>query len=323
MRITKFWIIAISAILVGCNSKTADFSFKPEKPRAGEVVAFSNLSNTGEDWAWTFGDNTSSTSKSPVKTYRMPGTYTVTLKVDNKRSLSRTKQITIYDTVPNFSASFVDSIGASIYESVQFKSLVYNPYNYTVTTEWSVVPEECFVKTDSSRTTELVGYFCQATECDVRMHIQLDETDTTIVHRYTIRDIPTEALLMRTAEGDLVQRIFGIRAEDVKPLTYADGKALLDAAEEGPVFANRRYYDYGAEGLWVSFADGSNKVFLTEKPVTAIYADVVDNRIYWAESDGVMYLPLIDTPNNHFTKRPTRLNTVGGVNRLAKDNEKR
>jgi len=48
-------------------------------------VRFRDLS-TGESisgWEWTFGDGGSSTTQSPTYTYRMPGTYTVTLTVTN------------------------------------------------------------------------------------------------------------------------------------------------------------------------------------------------------------------------------------------------
>jgi len=48
-------------------------------------VQFRDLS-TGESisgWEWDFGDGGSSMRQSPAYTYRMPGTYTVTLKVTN------------------------------------------------------------------------------------------------------------------------------------------------------------------------------------------------------------------------------------------------
>lgn len=48
------------------------------------VVQFTDLSTgTPLQWLWTFGDGTTSTLKNPVKTYVVPGVYTVSLTVTN------------------------------------------------------------------------------------------------------------------------------------------------------------------------------------------------------------------------------------------------
>ncbi len=48
---------------------------------AGQAVSFSGSSNLGVTFTWTFGDGTTATGISVVKTYATPGTYTVMLKV--------------------------------------------------------------------------------------------------------------------------------------------------------------------------------------------------------------------------------------------------
>lgn len=323
MRIQHFLIGWMAVLLVSCTQKTVDFQYKPSNPRAGQAIAFNNLSNTGEEWSWNFGDNTTSSSKSPVKIYKQAGTYTVMLKVDNKNSLTRVKEVTIYDSVPGFYANFVDSVGLGIFEDATFTASIYNPFNYNITLDWDINPQNGFVPTDTSNTQSIGGYFRQAAEYTVSLRIRYDERDTTVTHTYNIHDVPAEALLMRTQDQDYAQRLFGTRTEEVKKLTYIEGKELLDAAIEGEQSANRRVYQYGSDGLYVSFPDGTDKVCITENAVYAILADVVDNRIYWAESDSVMYLPLIDTPNNHFNKKATTINTLVGVKRLAKDNQAR
>ena len=70
--------------MMACKKIDVDFSYSPDQPKAGEKVTFTNLSTGGEEWAWTFGDGGTSTLKSPTYTYKNPGTYTVTLKVDGK-----------------------------------------------------------------------------------------------------------------------------------------------------------------------------------------------------------------------------------------------
>ena len=101
-----------------------DFTFSPTAPRAGETVRFTNLSSSGEEWEWSFGDGATSTLKSPGHTYKRPGSYLVVLKVDKKNSLRETKEITVYDTIPTFVCE--DSV-FYIYEDYAFTANVYNP----------------------------------------------------------------------------------------------------------------------------------------------------------------------------------------------------
>ena len=98
-------VLTLCCALIACKKTEVNFSYSPTEPRAGQAVSFSNLSTGGEEWVWTFGDGSTSSLKSPSYTYKQPGTYTVTLKVDKKSSLVATQQITVYDTVPTFVCS--------------------------------------------------------------------------------------------------------------------------------------------------------------------------------------------------------------------------
>jgi PKD repeat protein len=62
----------------------ADFSARPASGTAPLQVEFTDTS-TGfpTSWKWDFGDGTSSTERNPIHTYTLPGTYTVTLIVQN------------------------------------------------------------------------------------------------------------------------------------------------------------------------------------------------------------------------------------------------
>lgn len=63
------------------------------------TVAFTDLSTgTPLTWLWTFGDGTTSTLKNPVKTYLVPGVYTVSLTVENGAG-SSFKTVVNYITV--------------------------------------------------------------------------------------------------------------------------------------------------------------------------------------------------------------------------------
>ena len=76
-------------IKVGNREPTANFIYAPEKPKAGEIINFTDLSNDldGEivEWKWEFGDGTISYDKNPSHTYNKPGIYIVNLTVkDNE-----------------------------------------------------------------------------------------------------------------------------------------------------------------------------------------------------------------------------------------------
>lgn len=68
------------------NLASADFSCDKAYTYPGAAIAFVNNSVGDTSYAWTFGDNTSSTLKNPTKSYANPGVYTVTLSINNGKS---------------------------------------------------------------------------------------------------------------------------------------------------------------------------------------------------------------------------------------------
>ena len=316
---------------MACKKTEVKFSYSPTEPRAGQPVSFSNLSTGGEEWAWTFGDGSTSSLKSPSYTYKQPGTYMVTLKVDKKSSLVATQQITVYDTVPTFVCS--DSV-FTIYQDYTFTANLYNPYNYKETYEWTIDGE--IVGTEKSLTT----YFAQAKNTKVALHVTVNGISTDIEKELSVSDRETNSVYFRTADGDYRQRIFGTRAEEPKAipadpifvneqdtLQVYNGKTFrlsdlnaLFPGIEGFKITNRRIY-YRLNGLWVASLDGSNRVQIESEPCSALGLDMVDNRIYWAVAEEVRYMPQIGSDNNQFVTEPQTINTLSGVNRIASDNK--
>ncbi len=99
--------VKICGALTSCQSGTNDFKIKL-RPKAiisvasevckGSTVAFINTSCNALTYEWIFGDNTTSPDKIPTKVYSTPGTYTVTLKVQNDCGRdSTTRTITVVD----------------------------------------------------------------------------------------------------------------------------------------------------------------------------------------------------------------------------------
>lgn len=322
-------------MLAACKKNEVDFSIEPEAPRAGESVRFGNLSTSGEEWAWSFGDGTTSTLKSPTHIYKMPGKYTVSLKVDNKNAWKVAKEITVYDTVPTFVAS--DSV-FYIYRDYTFTPNLYNPYNFDVTYEWqsadSLVVEGNILK----------GYFTVPDDsAEIRLRITLNDVVTEVVKRFYIQDSKTHSLCLRTPYVDYRQRIYGKRAEAAK--VDGSAKVLLDAEQDtlqtyngytfrlsdlravvedlqGFHIANRKLY-YRADGLWVANIDGSFPVQIDSLNCDAMTLDLTDNRIYWANAEGVWYMPFVGSDNNRYVSQPTRLNEMKNVIKLAADAEEK
>lgn len=336
-------LLMLCCAIVACKRNNVDFTYSPEAPRAGQSVSFINLSSTGEDWAWSFGDGTSSMLKSPTHTYKKPGTYQVILKVDKRNAWTKTKQITVYDTIPTFVAS--DST-FYIYEDYTFTANVYNPYNHEVQYEWSfpnpmlyaVVPDDTY---DEST---LHLYFIRPMEAaPIALRVIMNGDTTYIEQSFEVKNKKAHSILFRTIEEDYRQRIFGSRAE----ILYADPSAgaLLDAEQdtaqlyngyefrlselqtifpemEGFHIANRKIY-FRAGGLWVGNIDGANIVPIDTADCYYMTLDTQDSRIYWANENGVWYMPFIGSDNNKFVSTPELLNELDDVTKIAVDGELR
>jgi PKD repeat protein len=79
------------------SAPVAVFAFSPTIPLVGQAISFvDQTSNAPTSWAWNFGDGTTSTQQSPVKSYTSAGTYTITLTATNAQgSNSTTRSITV------------------------------------------------------------------------------------------------------------------------------------------------------------------------------------------------------------------------------------
>ena len=85
------WSNAITgcALTFGAVAPTASFTFAPGSPKALDTVSFTNTSHSNDTGgyiisnSWTFGDGGTSTAVSPTHAYSLPGTYTVTLQVED------------------------------------------------------------------------------------------------------------------------------------------------------------------------------------------------------------------------------------------------
>ncbi len=108
--------------VIAPNPPTADFTGTPTTILERESVTFTNTSQYAATCQWNFGDGQTSTEINPVHTYMTPGTYTVTLRVENtlgNDTKTRTNYITVNANtnppVADFEASETEvSMGSTV-----------------------------------------------------------------------------------------------------------------------------------------------------------------------------------------------------------------
>lgn len=324
-------LLMLCCALMACRKVTIEFDYYPDAPRAGQSVTFSNQSSTGQKWEWNFGDGGTSTVKAPTHTYKKPGTYKISLKVDNKSGWMASKTVTVYDTVPTFTC--VDSVFV-IYDDYTFTANLYNPYNYPVAYLWKVNGSE------AGDEAVLKTYFTEPDKyAEVSLKIVMNGDTTDIIKRLYIHEFKTNSVLLRTADGDYRQRIFGDRTES--PKLDPTATALLDAEQdtmqvyngypfllselrstfpelEGFHIASRKIY-FRANGLYVAHIDGADIVEIDGDSCFAMTLDTKDNRIYWANERGVWYMPFVGSDNNQFVTTPVLLNSITNIHTIAAD----
>lgn len=78
---------------------TADFTFLPKEPKAGEEINFVDKSYDSDgsivSWSWDFGDGSTSEDAEPVHVFTEAGNYTVTLTVRDDKGGEDVKRFTI------------------------------------------------------------------------------------------------------------------------------------------------------------------------------------------------------------------------------------
>ena len=336
------------AVCVGCKRVEVDFSYAPTTPRAGQTVAFTNLCTEGEEWLWTFGDNATSLAKNPKHTYKKPGTYIVTLMVDSAKYNTRSKQITVYDTVPTFVCS-TDSI--LHYQDVTFTANVYNPFNHTLTYKW-ILPQDCEIVSGTLDNFAITVFFTYPLQDSVQLLLTQKDTTYSIKKAVKVHLTKAPAIVMCKTDQTIVrQRLINDRIEqpnqvitneDLHAIEHACDTAVIFNGEtfyasqlsnKIPGFADlqiqrvqldamaQKWYITTSNGLWVANFDGSYLESIDQEATGAIYVDTNRNRLYWASNSGTYAMPLIKSKNNRFTTTPQQYNDITTVN-LITINEK-
>ncbi len=221
-----FYILLASVFITSCKTPIEpDFSYSPEMPKAGEKVTFTNLTEEAEYWNWTFGDGGKSTAKNPTYVFKKPGVYDVTLMADSNKNYVRTKQITIYDTIPSI---YLESDTVQYYQPATFSVLVYNPYSYDVSYEWTFSSNAHSEKITDRKSTaaSLSVYFSHKNTLDtVNLIIAVGDKIDTISKIFYIEDVPARSILMAQKNGKILrQRMFEKGLETYTETSFLSGK---------------------------------------------------------------------------------------------------
>lgn len=87
----------MSIIFISCGKKpTANFTWRPNTPKAGEKVVFTNTSTDAKKYDWNLGNIKISSDKNPKNIYDAAGNYIVDLTAHNGlKSSTKTYTITV------------------------------------------------------------------------------------------------------------------------------------------------------------------------------------------------------------------------------------
>lgn len=302
------FFIAFTVLMFSCSTPIEpDFSFTPEMPRAGQVVKFTNLTETGESWNWTYGDGGTSTVKNPTYIYKKPGVYDITLRADSNDNYVITKKITIYDTIPSI---YTNTDSVVYYEDITFSVLVYNPYGYAVTYNWefsdNAVSE--LLTNGKSELASVKVFFKQRNVTEtVKVKVQVGDSVYNIQKSFIIRDQKARSLLIAGSDGKVYrQRIFlrGLEGSQVTSYTAGPHPFTLQARTNylyifnaGSTLSTDVAQLQSKQGdgsiVRVNMMDNSVSELIHNRNTTAangFYSGYVDaNYIYWSDFSAFLY----------------------------------
>lgn len=337
-------LLALAMLAVGCKKVTVDFTYSPAEPRAGESVVFTNNSSSGEKWDWNFGDNSTSTVKSPRHTFKKAGTYLVTLRVDSANNQTCSRSVMVYDTIPTFVASS-DSI--THYTDVTLTANIYNPYSYRLSYQWTL-PEHCVLQSGNLTSSAITVYFTEYNQSQkVELIINQEDKSFPISRELYIYETKAPAILMACADGSVVrQRLINDRLEHALADTYEEDRQLLSAACDTMVVygdsifyaskmqsllgaqakriqidkQSRKWYFTTDKGLYVSNLNGEYTQQIDSTATGALYVDYARNRLYWATATGLYAMPLVKSLYNQYSSVPEQYNEITEIERITVNN---
>lgn len=192
-----------------------NFTFSPEMPKAGQRINFSNLTEEGKNYDWTFGDGGRSIAKHPSYTYILPGIYDVTLRVDSNDNFVATKQITVFDSIPSI---YLESDTFDYFRNTTFRVLVFNPLRRAIQYHWTFSENargKDLVNGVSTSATPTVFFTKKNFRETINLRITVGDSIYNVSKTIHIQDVKSRSLLMASSDGNIYrQRFFENGLED-------------------------------------------------------------------------------------------------------------
>lgn len=108
-NILSIAVVIPLGLLTACQKNpSASISADKAVVETREIVNFTNSTTHGNNYHWDFGDGTTSTEKSPAKSYSYSGAYLVKMTSFSKNE-KKSDQSTVLVTVKDINAKFVGS----------------------------------------------------------------------------------------------------------------------------------------------------------------------------------------------------------------------
>lgn len=275
MKIFKSSILLLCVLLTACHSREVGFTYSPASPRAGQTVKFTNTSEVGESWSWNFGDGSSSASKSPSKVFKTAGEYVVSLKVDDKKSLTYSTTIVVLDTMPviNISDTMPD-----IYSKVRLSVSIYNPNGLSLAYQWQLGDNAVFCdseKTDSAVTV----YFREPNESEeITLAVTMGGKSDTVSRNIKVADVLAPSVVVNQTDNSLKRyRLFDSELGKAIPITQDLAANHIEAVDD-------RIYAFADGGVFVIDANG-NKEQIVESGKPVIAGTILHDSVFWKSAD--------------------------------------
>ena len=337
--------LLLITIVCSCKKKIyTDFSYAPNAPKIGDSVFFTNTSHGGEDFDWTFRNNNTgsvgrSTFENPTRVFTSPGEYSVTLRVDSNDNNLRTRNVYIWDSIPNIARN-KETIG--FYSTVTFKAVAYNPFNRTKTHQWffSLNAEGDSLKLNSDGTMKIstapepIVYFTKrGVKETVSLYMTVGDsiyTTEQIPHStFEVEDVASRSLLMAQKDGNILrQRIFENGADEIENTGILAGAHPFNIISNGgeQLFIFDAGSDVEENTSWetntsgdgsiriVNLVNNSVDTLISNKGTSSYFGFYTghadDNDVYWTDRNDFVYKISKDARDSVFRWEASKQNEV-------------
>ena len=158
MKIILSFIYLILTIAIFAQPNV-DFTATPTQVCLGESIQFTDLTTSTspiQTWLWNFGDGQESSLQNPSHTYTFPGTFTITLLINNGSGTFAEQKIGYITVHPLPEVSFtMESVGCELPFSPTFTNIEPNSGAYTYNWQFgNGQSSTSIIPTDVSYTTE-------------------------------------------------------------------------------------------------------------------------------------------------------------------------